>query len=343
MHHLYLTSLLLLAGLFGQPLRGNSYCHCEIEKADGQTTYSAACDRPEDICALTIGEGLGELELYQFIDLRGVDVVVGKNSRPKFLASTLVSSGSKFTFDGTEAGLDVMAGGRATSSLAGPTGAAILNGMLLDLDALVCLSIRLNLFGPASPPSGPCTLGESGNMPVDLLSWTALPVARGISLRWETAAEADNDFYRLLHSTDGQSFRELQRVSGQGTTRESTTYEFLHERPSPGTNFYRIDQHDYDGTVNSLGIRGAEWMGSTAAAIAVSPNPATAGALIHLDKSRSEGPRHRPVAQLVDQMGRLIGEYPLTAEGSLHLPTDIPTGLYVLRFANGAVKVMVEN
>ncbi|MBB4080336.1 hypothetical protein GGR28_002970 [Lewinella aquimaris] len=340
MNHLYLTiTSLFICLLLSPQLQASAVCDCLITKEHDEIAYSDGCDKPEDICSLVLEDSLGSIDLFQFIDLRDIEVVIGDDTQARFLASTLVSSGTKFTLDGSSAELEMVADGHVTSSVSGPAGAHFLNGIVLGLDALVCLSLRVDLFNVTNPPPSPCTLGSSGNLPVDLIEWTAEPVNTGIDLTWQTAMETENDFYRLLHSTDGRFYQELARLTGQG---DFSDYQYLHNRPAAGLNLYRLDQHDFDGTVNSLGLRSAEWAGSVDLSTVVSPNPAAAGSLINLELPTAYLHNESPSADLLDQSGRTIGSYPISSNNTLQLPQDLAAGLYVLRVQHQAVKIIVH-
>ena len=84
-------------------------------------------------------------------------------------------------------------------------------------------------------------------LPVALTSFTARPTGKAVQLDWATATETNNDYFSIEHSTDGRSFSKIGRVAGAGTTQVEQRYAFVHRTPENGLNYYRLDQHDFDG------------------------------------------------------------------------------------------------
>ena len=84
-------------------------------------------------------------------------------------------------------------------------------------------------------------------LPVTLTSFTARPIGKAVQLDWATATETNNDYFSIEHSTDGRTFSEIGRLTGAGTTQEEQRYAFVHRSPEAGLNYYRLDQHDFDG------------------------------------------------------------------------------------------------
>lgn len=184
-----------------------------------------------------------------------------------------------------------------------------------------------------TPPSacngaGPCT----APLPVELVFFTARAVEGGILLTWETATERDNDFFTLERSSDAVRFQSLARIRGAGTSTERRRYEFLDSAPSPGINYYRLWQTDYDGTQALLHMVSAEALSSRAERLRVFPNP-IAGEQVHLDLAADLAGVSMSVV-LCDALGREVLRRTLPAEPALALdlaPYYLPAGLYVLR------------
>jgi hypothetical protein len=84
-------------------------------------------------------------------------------------------------------------------------------------------------------------------LPIELLSFSGAQQDAFVALKWETAAEINNDFMAIERSSDGINFREIGKVKGAGTTSEVQYYEFLDRQPLTGINYYRLRQVDFDG------------------------------------------------------------------------------------------------
>ncbi|MGB1038780.1 MAG: T9SS type A sorting domain-containing protein, partial [Bacteroidia bacterium] len=68
----------------------------------------------------------------------------------------------------------------------------------------------------------------------------------GIQIKWSTASELNNSYFKIESSTDGATFSSIATIDGSGTTSEIINYTFEDENPSMKT-YYRIKQVDYDG------------------------------------------------------------------------------------------------
>ena len=104
---------------------------------------------------------------------------------------------------------------------------------------------QLNGVPLADISSGGLEFG--GVLPVTLTSFNARPFGKAVQLDWATATEINNDYFSIEHSTDGRTFSEIGKLSGAGTTQEEQRYSFIHHSPGNGLNYYRLNQHDFDG------------------------------------------------------------------------------------------------
>ena len=50
------------------------------------------------------------------------------------------------------------------------------------------------------------------------------------------------------------NFEPIGTVKGAGNSNELVNYQFTHERPSRGINYYKLTSTDYDGTTYNKGI-----------------------------------------------------------------------------------------
>jgi len=85
-------------------------------------------------------------------------------------------------------------------------------------------------------------------LPVDLIGFTSEVVNNEeVYLDWQTASELNNDYFIIEHSTDGKEYTPVAHVDGKGTTSERQVYQFIHDEPFFGENYYRLKQVDFDG------------------------------------------------------------------------------------------------
>ncbi len=98
--------------------------------------------------------------------------------------------------------------------------------------------------------------GEGDVLPIKLTYFTAEKTDNNddVLLKWNTAAELNNDHFELEVATemlvDGRlDFNKFGEVPGAGTTTIPHDYNFTDEEPGKtGMRYYRLKQVDYDGT-----------------------------------------------------------------------------------------------
>lgn len=192
-------------------------------------------------------------------------------------------------------------------------------------------------------------IGE-GNCAIDYV-WTHLPHSRGVlnmgqavlpvlltelgaeakgeaaRIFWQTALEANSDFFAVEHSVDGREFKQIGKVKAAGNSSEVQQYQFWDYTPQQGINYYRLKQIDFDGTSYDHGIVSVRFDGKTAHSLFVYPNPVDKQASIRWQgKAQS--------LKLRDNNGRLLRQIELNeAQEGGHQSMDVstlPTGTYFL-------------
>jgi hypothetical protein len=87
-------------------------------------------------------------------------------------------------------------------------------------------------------------------LPVELSSFSAQRVERGVELVWTTASEKNNAGFEVQRRSEKQASEEWQVlgfVKGNGTTSDAKSYSFV-DRTASGKVQYRLKQVDFDGT-----------------------------------------------------------------------------------------------
>lgn len=102
---------------------------------------------------------------------------------------------------------------------------------------------RNSLCSPFETP-----VNISGALPVEFLYFKAQPDSKFIKLEWATASEINNAFFSVEYSRNGIGYKEIGRTAGNGNSVETIEYEFMHDAPLIGENYYRLRQEDFDGT-----------------------------------------------------------------------------------------------
>jgi hypothetical protein len=108
------------------------------------------------------------------------------------------------------------------------------------------------------------------SLPVELISFTGKAVNSSIELNWITSSEIGNDYFDVQRSYDGIIFTSIGKVSGAGYSNTLLSYSFVDESLSMDHAYYRLVQHDVDGTQNSTDAILVQLSGAD---ISIQPNP----------------------------------------------------------------------
>ncbi len=93
-------------------------------------------------------------------------------------------------------------------------------------------------------------LVEDGNLPVELVFFTAQAGDGMVTLTWSTQSEINNEAFVIERSTDGRHFLQLAEVKGHGTTSSLQRYSFEDRAVVNGiTYYYRLADRDFSGVV----------------------------------------------------------------------------------------------
>ncbi|RYY54929.1 MAG: hypothetical protein EOO09_12415, partial [Chitinophagaceae bacterium] len=107
-------------------------------------------------------------------------------------------------------------------------------------------------------------------LPLDFLSFAVNRSGEAALLTWSTENEVNTSRFDVQWSTDGRNYRSIGTVSSLSTGGVHQ-YDFTHNNPSAGINYYRIRQLDIDGksSMSTVVILDGRQTGS----LQVSPNP----------------------------------------------------------------------
>ncbi|MES2727904.1 MAG: T9SS type A sorting domain-containing protein [Bacteroidota bacterium] len=114
-------------------------------------------------------------------------------------------------------------------------------------------------------------------LPVQLIQFTANPVAKDVWLNWVTASELNNKGFVVERSVNGKDFEYVNFVKGKGNSANTHKYSFSDplalEKAS--TLYYRLKQVDFDGAFTYSNIVKVSIFNTEPFAIKVFPNPFT--------------------------------------------------------------------
>lgn len=167
-------------------------------------------------------------------------------------------------------------------------------------------------------------------LPVELVSFNGVAYDDHNRLEWVTASETNNDFFEVERSDDGINFFTIGRVDGHGTTSMRNDYNFNDYSPIEGTNYYRLKQVDFNGSVSYSQIVTLEFHRGSMTVTNIKPNP-TNGEVNFDFNSPAESTIH---VVITDVTGRVVrDEYREVKAGTTLINTMIDQtgpGIYTL-------------
>jgi len=183
------------------------------------------------------------------------------------------------------------------------------------------------------------------NTKTQVSSGTALPVTwqnplkaimnknSSVELIWSVSQQVNNDKFVIEHSKNGVNFSTIGSIEGGGTTMRYQEYSYTHSTPTEGSNYYRIQQIDYDGkfdysnVTNIFHIKEAE--------ISVFPNPATTHITVQLKESMQ--------IEIFGTHGRFVQSQKLNEGNNLVTIENLSVGMYFMKTENGTVMRFNKN
>lgn len=125
-------------------------------------------------------------------------------------------------------------------------------------------------------------LPNNNPLPINLGTFKGTITTKGNVLDWQTFGEQNNDYFMVQRANTNGIFIDLGKISGAGNSTIAHNYSFVDAQPASATNYYRLAQVDYDGTIHysqtiALANEGQQ-------RYSLSPNPANEYLLIHQNK-----------------------------------------------------------
>jgi hypothetical protein len=167
----------------------------------------------------------------------------------------------------------------------------------------------------------------ASTLPVTISSFNAARSKNGVTLKWETATEANNTGFEILRNMDNGGYQKIGFVASKASGGSSNTrlnYEFNDVNLSKGVSLYRLKQVDMDGNMQLSEIRSVRGDGA-ASSITVYPTPSTTG---NVTVSVSGLQSYK--LSLVDMSGRIIRSVDGNGSNDVKL-TNLQSGLYLVK------------
>lgn len=179
----------------------------------------------------------------------------------------------------------------------------------------------------------------SSPLPVELISFSGETEGSVVNLNWVTKSELNCDYFTVYRSLNGIDFVSIGNKKGGGTTNEFRKYHLQDTSPLDGTNYYRLEQTDWDGKKTILSMISVNANGSEA--IQIYPNPVEREHTLEL-KFQGLIPDSDESIVIINQLGQQVFNSIIHVDeigsfiGSFKIP-QLSTGSYFIKI-NGKVK-----
>ncbi len=177
-------------------------------------------------------------------------------------------------------------------------------------------------------------------LPIELINFEAIPGSDGVTLKWATASELNNQYFQVESSLDGKTWTNVgKKIDGQGTKQTRTDYQTLDETPFVGTSYYRLRQIDFDGKFTFSNVVQVNFKYEVS--LKLFPNPSNGGLVtlklnaippsarllvkvtslqgVEVLRYQTENPEKGDMVKQLDLKGLVSGPYLVTVEVGDHL------------------------
>jgi hypothetical protein len=189
--------------------------------------------------------------------------------------------------------------------------------------------VAQNNFSPADHSiQGIITLSAPGTLPIVLSAFAAVPDGSQVDLTWTTDLEVNSDYFAIQRSTDaGATWTTLGTVAAHGNSSLPTNYSYGDTKPAQGTDEYRLQLVDKDGTYKYSTVQSVRL--GLVTSVSVYPNPAHDYVNVTLGGNSSES----LTVRLFNQSGQVLQEKNLSNAGGTTVPLAVsgyPEGSYII-------------
>jgi hypothetical protein len=175
---------------------------------------------------------------------------------------------------------------------------------------------------------GAVVLSAGGDLPILLSAFDAVLDGSQVNLSWTTDLEVNSDHFAIQRSTDaGATWTTLGTVAAHGNSNLQLNYSYADTKPVQGTNEYRLQLVDKDGTYKYSAVQSIRL--GLVTSVSVYPNPARDYVNITLAGNANESLKIR----LFNQSGQVLQERNLSNAGGTTVPLAVssyPEGSYII-------------
>lgn len=183
-------------------------------------------------------------------------------------------------------------------------------------------------------------------VPVELTFLKAHRKEASVQLIWQTASEINNKGFEIEWAISSQQstfgslkWQSIGFVKGAGESFDLKDYQFVHERPANGINYYRLKQMDYDGVFEYSSVVSVDFLNLGGVVnLRIAPNPAQNGTFtVYLPDVLNEV--ESISLDLIDYTGKQLTQYFISNKETTIDVSNIQPGIYFLKATIGAKRI----
>ncbi|MEM9548383.1 MAG: T9SS type A sorting domain-containing protein [Bacteroidota bacterium] len=283
---------------------------------------------------------------FDAVDLTGT-------ASPQFSMDYLVNSTGYETADFFKIRLEVFNCASATTiTLLDVNGDDIDNGVIneevwteltSDLSAYTNCSVRLIVEGAIDSSTeqyaiDDISFSEGSILPITLGQFGVKQEEDYVQLSWTTETETNNEGFEVHYSRDGHEWILLDFIQGKGESTVRVDYEFVHTNPTPGYNYYRLKQIDFDENYEMFPVRSILWVkenNSTPIDLILSLNQSSEMVTLIFDENFiDENDFSIAIFSSIGELVKVIKEDGKSNRSNVDI-RDLSEGLYFITVNNG--------
>ncbi len=163
-------------------------------------------------------------------------------------------------------------------------------------------------------------------LPIKISDFSLESEKDGVTIRWTTASESNNDYFTVERMIPERSFEAIGTVSGAGNSSVLRNYDFIDQDPFSGINYYRLKQTDFDGGSTYTDVKMIEYHSGQSFGISYDR---------HSNAMNLQSTAENITLAVVNLSGSIVESVEITdVDKTIQLP-DLPTGLYIATISDG--------
>lgn len=169
-----------------------------------------------------------------------------------------------------------------------------------------------------------CTAASSGALPIVLKSFKARFISDNtVLVNWTSLTEVNNNYYTILSSTDGKTFRPTKKITGAGNSTKETSYKAVLTDVKNDLIYLKLQQTDFDGKFEifePIAVSNTIQRANTSP-IQLYPNPAGSNDNLRIKLNGFEADRY--TISLLDLKGQLYAQQSITVKDEAQYAQEI--------------------